>query len=106
MVIAPGTRAIELDAVELKISKVSAGGKQASFRHDGRRVRVELPSTLAAGAELTLAIDYQGAPRRGLYFVGPDEGYPQKPTQAWTQGQDEDSRYWFPCVDTPSEKAT
>jgi len=26
--------------------------------------------------------------------------------QVWTQGQDEDSRYWFPCFDSPHEKAT
>ena len=53
-----------------------------------------------------LAIDYTGAPRRGLYFIAPDAGYPDKPTQVWTQGQDEDSRYWFPCFDQPHEKAT
>ena len=54
----------------------------------------------------TIAIDYKGAPRRGLYFIAPDDGYPDKPVQAWTQGQDEDSRYWFPCFDAPNEKAT
>ncbi|HEX5062830.1 MAG TPA: M1 family metallopeptidase, partial [Kofleriaceae bacterium] len=106
MVIAPNTKAVELDAVELKIDKVTAAGKQVPFRHDGKRLRVELPSALATGAELTLSIDYTGAPRRGLYFVGPDDGYPHKPLQVWTQGQDEDSRYWFPCFDAPSEKAT
>jgi aminopeptidase N len=106
MVIAPTTKVVELDAVELTIDKVTAGGKGVPFRHDGRRLRVELASALATGAELTLVIDYKGAPRRGLYFVGPDEGYPDKPLQVWTQGQDEDSRYWFPCFDAPSEKAT
>jgi len=106
MVIAPDTKVVELDAVELTIDKVAVAGKATQFRHDGKRVRVELPSALAAGAELTLAIDYKGAPRRGLYFVGPDDGYPHKPLQVWTQGQDEDSRYWFPCFDAPSEKAT
>ena len=106
MILAPGTKQIDLDAVELTIDKVTAGGKPAPFRHDGRKLRVELPTALATGAELTLEIDYKGAPRRGLYFVGPDEGYPEKPLQVWTQGQDEDSRYWFPCIDTPSEKAT
>src|SRR6478609_1581819 len=106
MVIAPGTKHVELDAVELTIDKVTAGGKPATFRHDGKKLRVELPSALASGTELTLAIDYKGAPRRGLYFVGPDEGYPHKPLQVWSQGQDEDSRYWFPCIDAPSEKAT
>jgi len=104
-VIAPGTRSLELDAVELTIDKVAVGGKPAKFRHDGRRLRIEVDA-LDAGAEVVIAIDYRGAPRRGLYFISPDEGYPHKAVQAWTQGQDEDSRYWFPCVDTPNEKAT
>ncbi|MDB4957834.1 MAG: Peptidase rane alanine aminopeptidase [Myxococcales bacterium] len=106
MVIAPSTKHIELDAVELAIDKVLVGGKPAEFRHDGKKLRVVLPAPLATGSELAIAIDYKGAPRRGLYFVAPDEGYPDKPLQAWTQGQDEDSRYWFPCFDSPNEKAT
>lgn len=106
LVIAPNTKVVELDAVELMIDKVSANGKPAAFRYDGKRLRVELPSPLATGTELSLAVDYKGAPRRGLYFVGPDDGYPHKPLQVWSQGQDEDSRYWFPCVDAPIEKAT
>ena len=106
MVIAGATKSVELDAVELAIEKVNVGGKPAQFRHDGKRLRVDLPAALATGAELTLEIAYKGAPRRGLYFVEPDEGYPAKPLQAWTQGQDEDSRYWFPCFDAPNEKAT
>ncbi len=96
------TKTVELDAVELMIEKVSVNGKQAPFRYDGRKLRVDVPSA----AELTLAIEYKGAPRRGLYFTAPDDGYPQKPVMAWTQGQDEDSRYWFPCIDAPIEKAT
>src|SRR5688500_2482330 len=106
MVIAPNTKVVELDAVELTIEKVTANVKSAVVRHDGKRLRVELPAPLAAGAELVLAITYKGAPRRGLYFIAPDDGYPQKPVQVWTQGQDGDSRYWFPCFDAPSEKAT
>jgi aminopeptidase N len=100
------TPTVELDAVELTIDKVTANGKAVHFRHDGKKLRVELAAPLAIGGELVLAIDYKGAPRRGLYFVGPDDGYPDKPTQVWTQGQDEDSRYWFPCFDAPHEKAT
>src|SRR5439155_4950432 len=38
--------------------------------------------------------------------VAPDDTYPDKPLQAWTQGQDEDSRFWFPCADYPNQKAT
>jgi aminopeptidase N len=51
-------------------------------------------------------VDYAGTPRRGLYFVGPDASFPAKPLQAWTQGQDEDSKHWFPCYDSPNDKAT
>lgn len=106
VVVAPETSVVVLDAVELQIERVTAGDAEVAFRHDGRKLRIELPRPLAAGAELVLAIAYRGAPRRGLYFIAPDEGYPQKPLQVWTQGQDEDSRYWFPCIDTPNEKAT
>src|SRR5258706_6845155 len=65
------TATVELDAVELVIDKVTVGGKAATFRHDGKRLRVELPAKVAAGGELVVAIDYKGAPRRGLYFVAP-----------------------------------
>lgn len=106
VVIAPDTRVLELDAVELTIEEVEVGGRATGFRHDGKRLRIELPAALASGAELVIAVRYHGAPRRGLYFIAPDEGYPSKPVQVWTQGQDEDSRYWFPCFDAPNEKAT
>ncbi|MEO8701901.1 MAG: M1 family aminopeptidase [Kofleriaceae bacterium] len=105
-VVAPGTTSLELDAVELQIEAVTVGGAAAGFRHDGRKLRVDLGTAHPTGAELVIAIAYRGAPRRGLYFIGPDEGYPHKPLQAWTQGQDEDSRYWFPCLDAPNQKAT
>src|SRR5690349_3138028 len=70
--IAPGTKTVELDAVELTIEKVVVNGKQVAFRHDGRKLRVDVP----AAQELTIAVDYKGAPRRGLYFTAPDDGYP------------------------------
>ncbi|MBP9208423.1 MAG: HEAT repeat domain-containing protein [Kofleriaceae bacterium] len=105
-VLAPDTRWVELDAVELTIEAVSTGGRPLGHAHDGRRLRVDLGVARPAGETLTLDITYHGAPRRGLYFVGPDPGYPDKPTQVWTQGQDEDSRFWFPCFDAPHEKAT
>ena len=49
---------------------------------------------------------YRCAPARGLYFVGPDETDPGRPWQCWTQGQDEDSRHYWPGLDIPVEKAT
>lgn len=105
-VLAAEVRWLELDAVELEIRGVAEGATARRFEHDGKKLRVELGERRRRGAELELAVTYGAQPRRGLYFVGPDAGYPDKPSQAWTQGQDEDSRYWFPCVDAPHEKAT
>jgi aminopeptidase N len=41
-----------------------------------------------------------------MYFIAPTEHYPHKPTQVWTQGEDEDSRFWFPCFDYPGQLTT
>lgn len=102
-----GCRRIAFDAVELEIRGVTtATGERLAFSADGETVAVELPRPLRAGEEIGIRIEYAGSPRRGLYFVGPDEKYPHKPRQAWSQGQDEDSRYWFPCYDYPNEKST
>jgi aminopeptidase N len=105
-VIAEDTRMVELDAVELTIDSVRVGQVAAGFRHDGKKLRIELPAPAAIATELVIAVSYRGAPRRGLYFIGPEEAYPDKPVQVWSQGQDEDSRYWFPCFDAPNIKAT
>ncbi len=58
------------------------------------------------GEEETIVIEFAGSPRRGMYFIGPDANYPWKRLEVWTQGQDEDSRHWFPCYDYPNEMAT
>lgn len=97
---------LAFDAVELELAAVTVDGADARWSADGRRVRVALATPLAAGAAATVAIRYRAQPRRGLYFTAPDAGYPDKPAMAWTQGQDEDSRHWFPCVDSPHDKAT
>lgn len=104
--LAPGARRIRLDAAELEIEGVAEDGAPLSYRSDGDTLDIDLGRALTAGERLTLGIDYAASPRRGLYFVGPDEHYPEKPRQVWTQNQDEDARHWFPCIDAPHEKAT
>lgn len=55
---------------------------------------------------LTVSIAYSATPRKGIYFVGPDAAYPDKPVLAWTQGEPEDNHYWVPCYDFPNDRAT
>ena len=35
-----------------------------------------------------------------------DAEHPDRPLQAWTQGQDDDARCFWPCLDQPIEKFT
>jgi aminopeptidase N len=102
-----GVTHVEFDAVEMEVRAVRLGsGGALPFSYDGGKLRIELGAARTAGDELTTVVEYAAHPRRGLYFIGPDEGYPEKPLQVWSQGQDEDSRHWFPCVDFPNEMAT
>src|SRR3990172_1279948 len=103
-----GLSRLEFDCVDLAVKSVSlSGGVQLPYEVTDGRLRIDSGSRRAAGEELTVAVEYEcSEPRRGLYFIAPDEAYPDRPLQAWTQGQDEDSRHWFPCYDFPNEQAT
>ncbi|MCF7804398.1 MAG: M1 family metallopeptidase [Candidatus Marinimicrobia bacterium] len=99
---------LTLDAAEMEIRSVrDSAGTSLEFEHTGSKLIINLPEKLEAGGESTVLVEYKVVePRLGLYFVLPDDDYPDKPVQVWTQGQDEDSKYWFPCFDYPNEKAS
>ena len=106
-----------LDAVGLRIDNVSVSDRieakpnaeknNCRFEYDGELLKIYLNQPTQAGIPIEIAIAYAAEqPQRGIYFVQPTEHQPQKPTQVWTQGEDEDSRYWFPCFDYPGQLAT
>jgi aminopeptidase N len=103
-----GLESVFLDAREMRIERVSReDGGSLPFFQDDRGVRIRLGAPLQRDGCGVVRVDYAVEnPRLGLYFTGPDEHYPNKSWQAWSQGQDEDSRYWFPSVDHPREKVT
>ena len=101
-----GLDRLTLDAVDLQIDAVWVGELSQPFEHDGRQLFVRLSQP--TGTEpITISVRYRAEqPQRGIYFVAPDADYPDKPIQVWTQGEDEDSRFWFPCFDYPGQLAT
>lgn len=102
-----GIDRLTLDAVNLTIQSVTVGASEQKFNYDGEQLYVQLEPATTAGTPIELAIAYSvQSPQRGLYFIAPDKHYPNKPTQVWTQGEDEDSRFWFPCFDYPGQLAT
>ncbi|HEY8075580.1 MAG TPA: M1 family aminopeptidase, partial [Labilithrix sp.] len=53
-----------------------------------------------------VVVAYAATPRRGLYFLEPDEHVTTRPRQVWSQCQEEDARYFIPCHDKPHVKMT
>ena len=87
---------LTLDAVKLGIQSVLIKNISQPFDYDGEKLIIHLLQKLPE-TKTEIEIHYQvNQPQRGLYFIQPDEHYPDKPVQVWTQGEDEDSRFWFP----------
>ena len=106
-VLAPQAAEIRLNAVALEIEAVKLNSKPVAHDYTGEVLNVTLPGGAKRGAKLTLAVTHAvERPRAGLYFTLPDKAYPKRFHTVWSQGQDEDSRYYFPCLDAPNFKQT
>ena len=98
---------IEMDAANLEIEKVKIGGKQVPFENTGEKVIIFLSKPFKAGAAIKVKLFHSVTrPAAGIYFTKPDKEYPERFKTVWTQGQDEDSKYYFPCFDQPNFKQT
>ncbi len=102
---------VELDAKELDVRSVSVIGEATpvllKYTNHSPKLIIQLDKAYPYDQLITLLIDYQVKdPHRGLFFIQPDKNYPDKPLQAWTQGEDEENSYWFPCYDYPNDKST
>jgi aminopeptidase N len=95
---------VALDLVGLAVASVhDERGTALDFTHADGVLGIELARPLVPGDFTELAILYSGVPRKGLYFSGERAGLP---TQVFTQGECLDSRWWFPCLDDPADRAT
>jgi len=99
----PSADELSLDAVSFEVESLTLDGKPGEWRYDGRTLTVAVPP----GRDTRrVAVTYRASPRRGLYFLEPDEHYPGRPRQVWSQCQEEDARHWIPCHDSPDLKMT
>jgi aminopeptidase N len=95
--------AIDLDLDDLDVTAVRDDrGRSLTFDRRPGLLHVVLPGPVEPGDCAEIEVAYGGAPRKGMYFTAPRGGVP---TQVFTQGECEDSRGWFPCCDTPSDRA-
>ncbi len=110
-VVAAKQRVLKLDQIGIQFEEAKINHQKVDFTLDSQSVSLVLPqsagSEIQPGTLLDVEIQYSVPhPRRGIYFTGPDPFYPNKTYQVWTQGQDEDNRYWIPTLDYPNQKAT
>ena len=97
---------LRLDAVDLTVHGVKADVPVADHTVTRRDVIVRFAEPIPVDKEITLHIEHEAEPRRGLYFRTPDMGYPAGDTHVWTQGESHEARHWFPCHDYPNERST
>jgi aminopeptidase N len=98
---------VVLDAADMAVAAVTgSGGCALPFRNASPRLTLFLDRTYSFGETLSVGITYTCVPRRGLYFVRADSALGRRHSQIWTQGEDMDNHYWFPCYDYPNDKAT
>ncbi|NBX18271.1 MAG: M1 family peptidase [Proteobacteria bacterium] len=119
-----GAAQVSFDAREMRIHDVQSSGisafdvnnpyviesgdfRPAKFDYDDSVLTIHFDEKLRQGQLVVAKIHYAVTkPNAGLYFV-----HKEKTTDAaydciWTQGQDTDSPYWFPCQDDPRMKLT
>ena len=117
-----GFRHFELNAAEMRIASVkllaveqrgtgdllrsAQFATRLDFEIHPDRLVIELDRSYARDEQITVAIAYSCFPRKGLFFIKPDDAYPNKPRQIWSQGENEDAHWWFPCHDVTNQKMT
>ena len=102
----PKTTTLPFDSVGLTYNYVAINGIAAAFKTDADHLYVTLPLAIDAAKPFQITTQYVGTPTRGIYFVRPNAAYPNRQSQIWTQGEEEDNRRWFPTWDEPNEKFT
>jgi aminopeptidase N len=100
-------RQVVFDAEEMDIQRVSlTNGTSLKFTLGSKCMTISLDRPYSYRDTITLITEYTCKPHRGLFFIQPDSANPGTPWQIWTQGEDMDNHFWFPCYDFPNDRAT
>ncbi|QPJ60621.1 MAG: M1 family metallopeptidase [Candidatus Nitronauta litoralis] len=103
----PETRELRLDAMQLEVERVRVRGRKVEFENTDQHLLIPLPASVKKGDRLDIEIQHSVTrPVAGIYFTKADPFYPDRFKTVWSQGQDEDSKYYFPCFDQPNFKQT
>ena len=96
----------ELDAEDMTIRRVRLNDNDVNFNHTGKKLYISLDNNISWTDTVKVRIDYTAFPLLGTFFIKPDDTYPDKPWQAWTQGEENDNHHWVPIYDYPNDRST
>lgn len=92
---------VRLHQVGLDVKTVQVDGQSSDFQLGA--TWIEIP--LDAGKPHEVEITYLATPQIGMHFRRPGEDSSSF-REAWTQGENEDHRHWFPSWDHPTDRFT
>jgi aminopeptidase N len=93
----------------LRVTSVRVNGHRASFRQPARLTQelvVRPGRALANAKQFTVVVRYAGVPKAITDPDGSLEGWVTTKDGAFVVGEPQGSPGWFPCNDTPRDKAT
>ncbi len=103
---------VTLDAADMKILHVALiqekqPAKKLKFRTPKNKLEIDLPREYTSEQSFKLLIEYHIVhPKHGAHFVIPDKREPGRLTMVWTQSETEYAHYWYPCIDSPTDRLT
>src|SRR6185437_15640600 len=78
-----GVVEFKFDSVGLNIQDVTVDGASSKFSTTATQLIVALAHPTTRGKRHEVLIRYSGAPKRGLYFILPNQDYPHQPAEVW-----------------------
>ncbi len=101
-VVAARQDTLPLDLTGLAVDSVRMNGAHARYRYTEGKLRIAVPRSARTGDTLSVEVMYHGHPRDGL-IIGPNV---HGTRTAFADNWPDRARFWFPCIDHPSDKAT
>lgn len=90
----------------LRVDSVKAGSQKLTFQHIQNKLTIAPAQPLASGQALTLTVFYQGVPNgsaNGSFLF--DKHETTTDPVIWSLSEPYGASDWFPCRDTPADKA-
>ena len=96
---------ITLDSLGPTVSEVEVDGSAVPYEAQPPELLIDIPDS-AAGDQLQVAVRYEVRPQSMASDTGISLGWFETPMGSYVLNEPEGARFWLPCNDHPSDKAS